>query len=134
MSGRADSGRSVPEEVVEAAKAAFLPRETIELVSLSYDSLLDGLDQPSDHLLRFEHPQLTVAMNVEVTDEGALLKGQVGDLSLRTATVQMSGTDIKLVTKIQDGHFEFSRIGHGLTRVRFERPERTPFATDWFRV
>ncbi len=129
------SGPTVPEDVVAAAKAVFQSRDKApKLAPLVFDSLVDGTDEPSDHRLRFEHPDLKVDVTVRVTASEATVSGRVDPGSTPSPAVQLGGADHEPVAQVHDGRFEFSSTGHGLVRLVFGQADGEPIATDWFRL
>ncbi len=72
-----DASPDPPEQEIAEAKAAFGRRTEGELAVLVLDTLIEGCDSASDHLLRFEHPDLTLHLHILATPAGSSLHGTV---------------------------------------------------------
>ncbi len=122
-----------PAYVVEQAKRAYTGPAR-ELAELTFDSLVDGDSGPDDHRLRFEHPDLSVTLDVSARPEGTGMRGRVDPAAPRVA-LYMRATDLAMVAEADEGRFEFGLVPHGLVRLSIERVEPAPAVwTDWFRV
>lgn len=127
-------GDRVPEAVVRAAIDAITQASGTELATLVYDSLVDGSDPAADHVLRFEHPELTVELRVHVTNEEVQARGTTSPPTSVRAELHTFGIDLAHIVDASDGEFEIPSLPHGLIRLVVARTDGTDVATDWFRV
>lgn len=124
----------MPDEVVNAAKAAFDRRSGGDVAHLVYDSLVDA-DQPAEaHVLRFEHGRLRIEMEVSVTDTGSSLRGTAVPPSTGQFVLMVEGSELGFVQRSDDGSFAFGPLGHGIVRLVWERDGASNIQTDWFRI
>jgi hypothetical protein len=132
--GSNDISDKVPDEVADRAKAAFRRRSVGEVAALVHDSLVDDGDPATDHRLRFEH--LLVAIDVRVTagPDGIHLEGQLEPPVSIRIELELDAGDISLLEEVVEGAFSFSRVDHGVVRLRLRNPGGTPIDTDWFRL
>lgn len=131
---QSDPADSVPEGVLDAAKAAFEHRLTEDLAVLVYDSLVDGDDPPEDHFLRFEHAGTAITVQVASGPTGVGLSGSVSPPASGSFEVAIEGSSLAFRQQSTDGSFTFDPIGHGLVRITFEPAGAKPLSTDWFRI
>lgn len=127
-------GPDVPGEVVAEAKAAFGRRSREPVAALVYDSLVEGSGSPSDHQLRFEHPLMSLELQVSSTGTGSDIRGRVMAAPQR---VELSTEDetVRIVTPVADQRFAFHQVPGGMIRLTLTgAPEAPVVHTDWFRV
>lgn len=122
-----------PEYVREQAKGAHAAPAG-ELAQLVFDSLVDAGSDPADHQLRFEHPKLSVWLEVGARPEGTEISGRVEPPADRVA-LHIRSAGLAMVTGAPEGCFAFGRAPHGLVRlsVEWDGPPGLIW-TDWFRV
>jgi hypothetical protein len=135
-SSRAGNDREdVPEELVAEAKAAFAQRGEGELAALVFDSLVDEGASASDHVLRFEHQEIRISVQVTAAHDASNLDGTVDPATTDRFRLQIGVSDLFLVTDVVDGAFSFHEVPHGVIRLFLDRSEgQLPVRTDWFRV
>ena len=124
----------VPDSVVRAALDALANASGTELAVLVFDSLVDEDDAASDHVLRFDHPEVAVELRVASTYENVRVQGAVARSTSTRAELHTFGIDIDHIVDASDGSFLFPSIPHGLVRLVITRREGPDVATDWFRV
>lgn len=127
-------GDRVPDAVVCAATDAITRGSRTELAALTLDSLVDRSDPAADHVLRFEHPELTVELRVRSTDEGVSLEGAVTPPTSVRAELHTFGIDLAQIVDASNGRFEFPSLPHGLVRLVVARTGGADVTTDWFRA
>lgn len=127
-------GDRVPDSVVRAAMDAITHASGTELATLVYDSLVDGSDPATDHVLRFEHPELTVELRVRSTDEEVSLEGAASPPTSVRAELHTAGIDLAQIVDASNGKFEFPSLPHGLVRLVVARTGGADVTTDWFRA
>lgn len=125
----------VPDHVIAAARDAFDQARAGEIAALLSDSLVDDHGTPGDHALVFDHPEMTVWVDVAYGDARTTLGGRVEPPSAEAVTVRIQGEDLGFRLPVTDGRFELSPVGHGLVRLVLSRAGGRPdIATEWFRV
>jgi hypothetical protein len=136
--GASDASRHIPEEVpsdvIAQARAVFGQRTPGEVAVLVRDSLVDEAAPASDHELRFEHPRMRIVLRVCSTSEWSSLQGEVEPPTARRAELVLEGTEVRIVTDVEDGAFNIERVPSGVARLCLEGPDGTPVYTDWFRA
>lgn len=128
------AGDSVPEDVLDAAKAAFGQRSGDDVAVLVHDSLVDGDDPAEGHFLRFEHPRTSCDVQVASEPTGARLSGAVSPPDRGVFELVLEGSGLGLRHKSSDGSFAFGPVGHGLVRITFTPDGAKRVSTDWFRI
>lgn len=123
-----------PPNVINDALAAFSTPQPGELAVLVFDSLVDERAPADNHRLRFEHPRVEVELYVSYRAQNSLLRGQIRGLVASRAAMHFQGTELALVTDVEDGRFELTPIGHGLVRIVIEEQNRSVVRTDWFSI
>jgi hypothetical protein len=130
-----DDPEDVPEDLVAEAKAAFAQRSEGELAPLVFDSLVDEGAPAMDHLLRFEHPQTHISVQVTAGQDASNLDGTVEPAPTERVRLQVGVGDLFLVADVVGGAFSFHDVPHGVIRLLLEGPEGSLLVrTDWFRV
>lgn len=126
-----DSFDVPPVETINEAKAAFSePRR--RLATLVFDSLIDSDAVPEDHRLRFEHDGLSLDLDVAALPEGTGICGHVEPTAARVV-LHIRGTDMAMVSDVDDARFAFRPVPHTLVRLSIEG-SGPDIWTDWFRV
>ena len=130
-----DDPEGVPEELVAEAKAAFAQRGEGELAPLVFDSLVDEGASALDHVLRFEHPETRISVQVTAGHDASNLDGTVEAAKAERLRLQVGVSDLFLMADVVDSAFSFRDIPHGVIRLFLDGPEGIPLVrTDWFRV
>jgi hypothetical protein len=130
-----DDPEDVPEDLVAEAKAAFAQRGEGELAALVFDSLVDEGAPASDHLLRFEHQETRISIQVTAVHDASNLDGTVDPATTGRFRLQIGVDDLFLVADVVDGAFSFHDVPHGVIRLVLDGPEGdASVRTDWFRV
>jgi hypothetical protein len=125
----------VPEDLVAEAKAAFAQRSDGELAALVFDSLVDQGAPPTSHVLRFEHAETHISVQVSAGPDASNLDGTVDPATTTRVSMQVGVSDLFLVADIVSGAFSFRSVPHGVIRFFLDDPEGRPMVrTDWFRV
>lgn len=124
----------VPEEVIAQAKAAFARRGKGEIAILTWDSLVDEDAAPSDHRLRFAHPELQIELRLLTADRSSDLAGRVTPPA--PLRVELEGEDGEVLgsTEAADGVFTFDRVAPGTVRLSLRGASTPGIHTDWFRL
>jgi hypothetical protein len=125
----------VPQDLVAEAKAAFAQRSDGELAALVFDSLVDEGAPPMDHLLRFEHSETRISVQVSAGHDDSNLDATVEPATTARVRLQVGLNDLFLVADVVDGSFSFHGVPHGVIRFFLDDSEGRPTVrTDWFRV
>ena len=124
----------VPDDVMDAAKAAFGTRSNGDLMVLVRDSLVDEGHPPDGHVLRFEHERMGIEVEVSATPTNTSLRGHTSTRAGGRFEVLLVGSDLVFVQDSDDGTFAFGPLGHGVVRVAFEPTGAGRLVTDWFRI
>jgi hypothetical protein len=137
----ADVVDPVPEEVVEAGKAAFrLYRPGVDVMALVSESNLaavrDG-GSGSSRLHVFEHG--SVSIDVEVTRRGDFARAvgvvaDEADADLADTQVMLESPASSTTVDVEAGRFTFARIPLGVVRIVLQRLGRPVMTTPWFDV
>jgi hypothetical protein len=130
-----DDPEGVPEDLVAEAKAAFAQRGEGQFAPLVFDSLVDEGAPAMDHLLRFEHPQTRISVQVTAGHDASNLDGTVEPATAERLRLQLGVGDLFLVANVVGGAFSFHEVPHGVIRLLLDGPEGSAAVrTDWFRV
>jgi hypothetical protein len=133
--GSEEGPEQVPDRVVAEAQAAFGRRIGGELAVLVRDTLIDRCDPAADHRLRFEHPALTLELQVSATAGGSSLRGTVHPTTSLRVQLEFAAGATGREVDATSGGFVLDRIPHGLVRLHLLGPGDTPpIHTDWFRI
>jgi hypothetical protein len=136
-----------PDWVVAKAKAAFGRRAGGELAALVRDTLIEDRDPAAHHRLRFEHPTLTVDLEVSADETGSSLKGRISPITPeRPSTPERPTTPERVEVEFDtdgrrapadvnegEGAFSFGQLPHGVVRLHLSGPALA-IHTDWFRI
>jgi hypothetical protein len=134
-SGAGHEPEEVPEALVVEAKAAFAQRGEGELAAIVFDSLVEEGAPAADHLLRFEHQETRISVQVTAAHDASNLDGTVEPATIERLRLQLGVGDLFLVADVVDGAFSFHAIPHGVIRLFLDGPEgQATVRTDWFRV
>lgn len=141
MSGNADinplpDDEAPPPEVVASAQSAFDTRGDRALAVAVYDSLVDADGVADDHVVRFEHPDLTLEVHVAHHRQNTDLEGRIEGGNPARAVLHIEGSDLAIMTSAEGSSFAFHPVGHGLVRLSVEgdEPSGPVIWTDWFRI
>ena len=130
-----DPPEETPPRLVGRAKALFSQRSQGDLAVLAFDSLLDCDDSPEDHRLRFEHPRMSIEVQVAATPSDASLHGHCLPPSASSVELEAHQGERVRLEKTPGGDFSVSGIPHGIVRLHFvDSSADPPIHTDWFRV
>jgi hypothetical protein len=131
-----ENPEEVPEDLIAKAKAAFAAGGgKSELAHLVHDSLVDGHDPASDHVLRFQHEGLTIEVHVNAWPEDVLLRGTLRPAVGDRVLLQLDSSDIRFVAALEAGDFTFDLVGHGLVRLQvWGGDPPNDVLTDWFHI
>jgi hypothetical protein len=124
----------VPPEAIAAAREAFSGHAPRHLAELVFDSLVAGVDPPTDHRLRFEHPLLMVELRIRRTATEMILTGAVVPTGFDLVVLTSTDSDLRFVGQVVNSSFEFSPVGRGIWRLAIERRGQEAIWTDWFTV
>jgi hypothetical protein len=125
----------VPEEVVAQAKAAFARRTGGHIATLVWDSLVDEGAPPSDHRLRFEHPDVRIDVRIFTGSGSSSVQGQVEPPSPDRVELQAEDGNIMATSTPTAGAFAVEKIPPGVVRLCLVGPgEAGVIRTDWFRI
>jgi hypothetical protein len=126
----------VPEDLIAKAKAAFASGVgKSELAPLLYDSLVEGRDPASDHVLRFQHSRLVVEVHVYAWPEDVRLSGTVRPEGADRVLLQLDTSEVRFVAPLEEGEFAFELVGHGLVRLHVIGADAADDVhTDWFHI
>jgi hypothetical protein len=129
-----DDEEPVPEDVLNAAKAAFGRRSVEEVAALVYDSLVDGTEPAENHVLRFQHDRLRFDVRVSATSGEVILAGSVAPTAEGRFELVIDQNELSFPYHSTDGSFLLGPVGHGLVRLSFQPSNGTKVQTDWFRI
>jgi hypothetical protein len=126
---------AVPHSVVTEAKAAFKHRARGQIANIVFDSLVDEGAPADDYRLRFEHARVQIELHISTGGDDTTMTGTVLGRAAAKVALELKGSEIALVTEVEDGSFRFGPVAHGLMRLAIEEAEGTEtVTTDWFRL
>jgi len=123
------------DSVAANAKAVFDSRTAGDVASLVFDSLVDANDGPEAHRLSFENAQLTVEVDVSISDDRVQIDAELQPSESAKAVLHRYEVDLSLVARVVGNRFSFGNVSHGLVRLSFENDTGDQaIYTDWFRI
>lgn len=124
----------VPDDVLDAAGAAFATRSNGDLMVLVRYSLVDEGDPPDSHVLRFEHERMGIEVEVSAMATTTSLRGRTTKPAGGRFEILFFGSTLDFVQNSDDGTFAFGPLGHGVVRIALEPAGASRLDTDWFRI
>jgi hypothetical protein len=124
----------VPEDALKRAREAFSGRATGPIARLVSDSLLERHDPATAHELAFDGAGARIEVRVAVHGSRSSLQGSIHGMAAAKAMLHLEGSELALISTMDEKSFGFGPLPHGIARMSFESADGSLLWTDWFQI